>query len=88
MGIGTILETRRILLIATGENKAEAVHDMIEGPIAAICPGSALQMHERVTVILDEAAAQNLKYQEYYRHVSEIQDELVKKHRPSDWIAR
>jgi len=39
-------------------------------------------------VILDEAAAQNLKYQEYYRHVSEIQDELVKKHRPSDWIAR
>jgi glucosamine-6-phosphate deaminase len=88
MGIGTILETRRILLIATGENKAEAVHDMIEGPIAAICPASALQMHERVTVILDEAAAQNLKYQEYYRHVSEIQDELVKKHRPSDWIAR
>jgi glucosamine-6-phosphate deaminase len=88
MGIGTILETRRILLIATGENKAEAVHDMIEGPIAAICPASALQMHERVTVILDEAAAQNLKYQDYYRHVSEIQDELVKKHRPSDWIAR
>jgi hypothetical protein len=45
-------------------------------------------MHERVTVILDEVAAQNLKYQDYYRHVSEIQDELVKKHRPSDWIAR
>lgn len=88
MGIGTILETRRILMIATGENKAEAVHDMIEGPIAAICPASALQLHERVTVILDESAAKNLKYQEYYRHVSEIQDDLVKKHKPSDWIAR
>ncbi len=88
MGIGTILETRRILLIATGDNKADAVRDMIEGPIASFCPASALQMHERVTVILDEPAARNLKYQEYYRHVSEIQDELVKKHRPSDWIAR
>jgi len=88
MGIGTILETRRILMVATGENKAEAVQDMIEGPVSSICPGSALQLHERVTVILDEAAARNLKYQEYYRHVSEIQDDLVKKHKPSDWIAR
>jgi glucosamine-6-phosphate deaminase len=75
-------------MIATGENKAEAVRDMIEGPLSSICPGSALQLHERVTVILDEAAARNLKYQEYYRHVSEIQDDLVKKHKPSDWIAR
>ncbi len=88
MGIGTILETRRILLVASGENKAEAVRDMIEGPVSSFCPASALQMHERVSVVLDEAAAQNLNYQEYYRHVSEIQDELVKKHRPSDWIAR
>jgi len=88
MGIGTILETRRILMIATGENKAEAVQDMIEGPISSICPGSALQLHERVTVILDETAARNLKYQDYYQHVSEIQDDLVKKHKPSDWIAR
>jgi glucosamine-6-phosphate deaminase len=88
MGIGTILETRRILMIATGENKADAVQDMIEGPISSMCPGSALQLHERVTVILDEASARNLKYQEYYRHVSEIQDDLVKKHKPSDWIAR
>ncbi len=66
MGIATIMDARRILLLATGENKAEAVQKTVEGPISAMCPASVLQMHERVTVLLDEAAAAGLSNRDYY----------------------
>ena len=56
-GIGTIMKAKNILLIATGENKAQAVKDMIEGPIDENCPASILQKHKNVTVIVDEPAA-------------------------------
>jgi glucosamine-6-phosphate deaminase len=88
MGIKTILDARRILLLAHGENKAEAVRDMIEGPLAAFCPASALQLHQRTTVLIDEAAASKLSLKGYYKFVGEMQDELVRQHRPSDWISR
>jgi len=66
MGIATIMGARRILMLATGGNKAEAVASMVEGPVTAMCPASVLQMHERVTVLLDEAAASGLKNRDYY----------------------
>jgi glucosamine-6-phosphate deaminase len=66
MGIATIMEARRILLLATGAAKAAAVAGLVEGPVTAMCPASALQWHERVTVLLDEAAAAQLRYREYY----------------------
>jgi glucosamine-6-phosphate deaminase len=66
MGIATIMEARRILLLATGDAKATAVAGLVEGPVTAMCPASALQLHERVTVLLDEAAAAQLRYREYY----------------------
>jgi glucosamine-6-phosphate deaminase len=66
MGIATIMEARRILLLATGEAKAGAAAGLVEGPVTAMCPASALQFHERTTVLLDEAAAARLKYREYY----------------------
>ena len=56
-GIGTIMKAKAILLIATGANKAQAVKDMLEGPIDESCPASILQKHDDVTVIIDEAAA-------------------------------
>ena len=56
-GIGTIMKAKSILLIATGSNKAQAVKDMLEGPIDEKCPASVLQKHQNVTVIVDEAAA-------------------------------
>lgn len=59
-GIGTILESRNIVLIATGENKADAVKAMVEGDVSTDSPASALQTHPNVTVILDEAAASKL----------------------------
>jgi len=60
-GIGTIMKAKNILLIATGANKAQAVKDMIEGPIDEACPASVLQRHPSVTVIVDEPAAALLK---------------------------
>ncbi len=56
-GIGTIMKAKNILLIATGANKAQAVKDMINGPVDEACPASILQKHDKVTVIVDEAAA-------------------------------
>jgi len=69
MGIGTILEARRVLLLAFGPPKARAVEQMVEGPLCAICPGSALQQHPRATVIVDEASAAGLHYADHYRWI-------------------
>ncbi len=69
MGIGTILESRHCLLLAFGKKKARAIAAAVEGPVTAMCPASALQLHPRVTVFLDEAAAAELKLTDYYRWV-------------------
>lgn len=59
-GVGTIMEARTIVLLATGARKADAVRALIEGPVTPACPASALQQHPRTTVVLDEAAAGKL----------------------------
>lgn len=66
-GIGTILEARHLLLIATGESKAEPIALAVEGPLRAMVPASALQLHPRATIILDEPAAHLLTHSDYYR---------------------
>ena len=71
MGIGTILDARQIALLAFGETKARAVADAVEGPVAAITPASALQLHPVVKVCLDEPAAGRLQRADYYRWVYE-----------------
>jgi len=70
-GLGTILESRHAILLATGAQKAQAVHDLVEGPLAAICPASVLQLHPHASIVLDEAAASSLKLADYYRHTYE-----------------
>jgi glucosamine-6-phosphate deaminase len=60
MGMGTILRARRIILVATGEEKAAAVAAMLGGAIATALPASFLQLHADVTVWLDPAAAGGL----------------------------
>lgn len=72
MGIGTILESRRVLLLAAGRSKAAAVAKAIEGPITSSVSASALQMHPDVTFIIDEEAAYSLTQRDYYRHVLEM----------------
>ena len=76
MGIGTILEARRIVLLATGPAKAPAVKRSIEGPITAKCPSSALQLHPAVIVILDAEAAGRLEDPALFRHI-EKQDQAL-----------
>jgi glucosamine-6-phosphate deaminase len=71
MGIGTILEARHCLLLAFGKNKARAVAQAVEGPVTSMNPASALQLHPKVTVCLDEAAAAELTLKSYYRYVYE-----------------
>lgn len=66
-GLGTIMEARHILLVATGRAKAEAVHHMVEGAVTAMWPGSILQHHPHVTVLVDDAAARRLQLADYYR---------------------
>jgi glucosamine-6-phosphate deaminase len=69
MGIGTILEARKILLLAAGRSKAVAVAKAIEGPVTAAVSASALQLHPDVTFVLDGPAASILKQRDYYRRV-------------------
>ena len=71
MGIGTIMEARTNLLLAYGENKAEAIAGMVEGPVTANNPASVLQLHPSVKVCLDEPAASRLQRADYYRWVYE-----------------
>ena len=72
MGIGTILEARKVLLLATGTSKAAAVAKSIEGPITSAVSASALQLHPDVTFIIDDAAASQLTQRDYYRRVLEM----------------
>ena len=67
MGVGTILEVKELLLLANGEKKAEPVAAFIEGPVTSQITASALQLHPKATVILDEGAASKLKNIEMYK---------------------
>ena len=66
MGVGTILEAREIVLLASGNSKAAAVTGAIEGPVSAMNTASALQLHPQVTVFADREAAAGLKMLDYY----------------------
>jgi len=66
-GVGTILEARHLVLVATGAAKAAAVARAVEGPVTAMVPGSALQLHPHATVVVDEQAAADLALAGYYR---------------------
>jgi glucosamine-6-phosphate deaminase len=67
-GLGTICDARHLVLIATGSHKAEAVAAAVEGPLTASCPASVLQLHPHVTVVVDDAAAGQLKNADFYRY--------------------
>jgi len=72
MGIGTIMEAENILLIGLGKHKSKAVADLVEGPISSFCPGSALQNHQNVVIVLDNLAASELKLYDYYIHTEKM----------------
>jgi glucosamine-6-phosphate deaminase len=66
-GVGTILEARHLVLLAFGRTKANAVAAAVEGPVTAMVPASALQLHPHATVVIDAAAASRLRLADYYR---------------------
>jgi glucosamine-6-phosphate deaminase len=66
-GLGTIMAASHVVLVATGASKAEAVHQLVEGPVSAMWPATILQHHPHATVLLDDGAARRLQLTDYYR---------------------
>jgi glucosamine-6-phosphate deaminase len=69
MGVGTILQAREVILLATGQEKASIIAKAVEGPITSMVSASALQLHPSCKVIVDEPAAEELLGREYYDFV-------------------
>lgn len=67
MGVGTILESRKCILLVTGEEKAGVLAKAVEGPVTSMISATALQLHAHCHVVVDEAAASGLQGTEYYR---------------------
>ena len=66
MGVGTICEARKIILLAFGKGKADAIKNCVEGPMSQFCTASALQTHNDARIFCDEEAASKLKLKKYY----------------------
>ena len=73
MGVGTICEAKKVVLLAFGENKADAVKGMVEGGMSQFCTASALQAHNDAWIFCDEAAASKLALKDFYAWRSEIE---------------
>ena len=67
MGVGTICEAKKIILLAFGKGKADAIKGCVEGGMSQFCTASALQAHNDAWIFCDEDAASKLKLKEYYR---------------------
>jgi len=65
-GMATIMAARHLVLVAGGRGKAEAIHQLVEGPVSAMWPATLLQMHPHVTVLVDQAAASRLQLASYF----------------------
>jgi glucosamine-6-phosphate deaminase len=81
MGVGTILDSRRCVLLATGNEKARIIAEAVEGPLTAMLPASALQLHPHCTIIVDEAGAQGFAKADYYRWIYQSEPKW-------DWLRR
>ncbi len=75
MGVGTILESRHCLVLVTGAAKAELLARAVEGPITSMVTASALQLHPKCTVVVDEDAAARLQGRDYYRWIFDNEPE-------------
>ncbi len=73
MGVGTIMDSKEVIIMATGENKAEAIHQAIEGSINHVWTITALQQHRYGIIVCDEAAVKKLSPStiEYFKSIEE-----------------
>ena len=69
MGVGTVLEARKLILLANGANKAKAIADAIEGPVSCMCTASVLQLHPDSELFLTEDTTSELKMKDYYEWI-------------------
>jgi len=69
MGVGTVLEARKLLMVVNGKNKAPALAAAVEGPITSMITASALQLHPDAIVFVDTEAAAQLKMRDYYNWI-------------------
>jgi glucosamine-6-phosphate deaminase len=72
MGVGTILEARSLILVAIGSSKSFVLAHAVEGPLTAMVPASAIQMHANTVILCDDAAAADLALADYYREAFPI----------------
>ncbi len=75
MGVGTILDARRCVMLATGAQKADVIAQAVEGPVTSMLSATAMQLHPRCTVVVDAEAGAKLENQEYYRWIFEHEPE-------------
>jgi glucosamine-6-phosphate deaminase len=73
MGIGTIMEARRLLLVASGKGKARAIKATLEGPVTAMVPATIVQLHRDAFIMIDEGAASECDYR-HHSGISEPKD--------------
>jgi len=66
MGVGTVLDAKKLLMLVTGKRKADIIAKALEGPMTSMVSGSAIQLHDDCTVIVDEEAAAKLTLKDYY----------------------
>jgi len=71
MGVGTILEAKELLFLASGTEKSDIVAKAIEGPVTSLVTASIMQIHPKVIAVLDEEAASSLQRKDYYRYAEE-----------------
>jgi len=76
MGIGTVMEAKMIILLASGKNKSDAIFKSVEGPVTASIPASVLQLHPRVKILVDEEAGSLLSRRDYYKWVFKNKDRV------------
>jgi glucosamine-6-phosphate deaminase len=69
MGVGTILDARRLVLVASGKAKARAIAQAVEGPVTSMVTASAVQLHRDAIVIVDREAAAELTMRDYYEFI-------------------
>jgi glucosamine-6-phosphate deaminase len=77
MGIGTIMDAKQILLLGLGKHKSKAIAEVIEGPVSSFFPGSILQQHKNVIVVVDKHAASDLKLYDYYIHTEKMHQKYM-----------
>ncbi len=75
MGVGTILECKRLIVLVAGGSKAAVLAKAVEGPVTSMISASAIQLHPSCTVIADEDAAEDLQEKDYYRWIFENEPE-------------